>query len=106
MASKAIIFDISLKRMQEDGLSRTEITKVYNSINQELRRAGFDERIQQSAYRTTDTEGIKAMLALINRKNEYPLFCKYKERVHWMTCDEYSDITDAFNVHPLNLELN
>lgn len=106
MASKAIIFDISLKRMQEDGLSRTEITKVYNSINQELRRAGFDERIQQSAYRTTDTEGIKAMLALINRKNEYPLFCKYKERVHWMTCDEYSDITDAFKVNPLNLELN
>lgn len=106
MASKAIIFDISLRRMQEDGLSRSEITKVYSSIGQELRKAGFDERIQQSAYRTTDTEGIKAMLALINRKNEYPLFCKYKERVHWMTCDEYSDITDAFDVHPLNLELN
>ena len=106
MASKAIIFDISLKRMQEDGLTRTEISKAYSSISRELRRAGFDERIQQSAYRTTDTEGIKAMLALINRKNEYPLFCKYKERVHWMTCDEYSDITDAFNFHPLNLELN
>ena len=106
MASKAIIYDISLKRMQEDGLSPTEISKAYSSISRELRRAGLDERIQQSAYRTTDTEGIKAMLALINRKNEYPLFCKYKERVHWMTCDEYSDITDAFNVHPLNLELN
>ena len=106
MGNKAIIFDISVKRMQEDGLSGSEITKVYNSISQELRRAGFDERIQQSAYRTTDTEGIKAMLALINRKNEYPLFCKYKERVHWMNCDEYSDITDAFNVHPLNLEFN
>ena len=98
MASKAIIFDISVKRMQEDGLSGSDITRVYSSISQELRRAGFDERIQQSAYRTTDTEGIKAMLALINRKNEYPLFCKYKERVHWMTCDEYSDITDAFDL--------
>jgi virulence-associated protein VapD len=103
MASKAIIFDISLKRMQEDGLSRSEITKVYNSISQEFRRAGFDERIQQSAYRTTDTEGIKAMLTLINRKNEYPLFCKYKERVHWMTCDEYSDITDAFDLNTIHL---
>lgn len=99
MASKAIIYDISLKRMQEDGLSRTEISKAYSSIIQELRRAGFDERIQQSAYRTTDTEGIKAMLALISRKKEYPLFCKYKEHVHWMTCDEYSDITDAFDVN-------
>ena len=98
MASKAIIFDISVKRMQEDGLSGSDITRVYSSISQELRRAGFDERIQQSAYRTTDAEGIKAMLALNNRKNEYPLFCKYKERVHWMTCDEYSDITDAFDL--------
>ena len=103
MASKAIMFDISLKRMQQDGLCDSEVSKVYRSIRQELRRAGFDERIQQSAYRTTDTEGIKAMLTLINRKNEYPLFCKYKERVHWMTCDEYSDITDAFDLNTIHL---
>jgi virulence-associated protein VapD len=47
MASKAIIFDISVKRMQEDGLSSSEISKAYSTISQELQRPGFDERIQK-----------------------------------------------------------
>jgi virulence-associated protein VapD len=106
MASKALIFDINNTRMKEDGLTPSQITRVYEGIAKELFSAGFDERIQHSAYRTTGIEGVKALLTLINRKDKYPLFCQYKSRVHWMTCDEYSDITDAFNVHPLNLEFN
>ena len=47
MASKAIIYDISLRRMQDNGLPPTEISNAYGPINQELRRAGFDERIQK-----------------------------------------------------------
>jgi len=27
------------------------------------------------------------------------MFCKYKERIHWMGCDEYSDVTDAFDLN-------
>lgn len=97
MGNKALIFDISTKRMREDGLTDSEINKVYSIIGKELVKAGFRDRVQHSVYRTTDGDGINAMLNLIQYKDRYPLFCKYKSRVHWMGCDEYSDVTEAFN---------
>ena len=99
MGNKAIIFDISVKRMRADGMTESEISKVYSIIGKELYEAGFDKRIQQSVYRTTNGDGINAILALLNRKEKFPLFCQYKERVHWMGCDEYSDVTNAFCIH-------
>jgi virulence-associated protein VapD len=99
MNNKALIFDISTKRMKEDGLSDSEISKVYNIIGRELQDAGFDQRIQHSVYRTTNNDGINALLKLLSKKERYPMFCTYKERVHWMGCDEYSDITGAFNIY-------
>lgn len=97
MGNKAIIFDISTKRMREDGLTDSEISRVYSIIGKEFHQSGFDERVQHSVYRTTQGDGINALLTLLGRKDRFPLFCKYKERVHWMGCDEYSDVTNAFN---------
>jgi len=99
MGDKALIFDISTKRMQDAGLTGSEIRRVYSRIEKELREAGFDDRIQHSAFRTTNGDGINALINLLRQKEELPLFCKYKERVHWMGCDEYSDITNAFDIH-------
>ena len=82
-------------------MSDSEITKAYSTIFKELYQAGFDSRIQQSAYRTTNNDGIISLLNLLMRKEHFPLFCKYKERVHWMGCDEYSDATDAFTNYQL-----
>ena len=97
MGNKAIIFDVSTKRMREDGLTDSEISRVYSLIGKELYESGFNERVQQSVYRTTQGDGINALLTLLGRKDRFPIFCKYKERVHWMGCDEYSDVTKAFN---------
>jgi len=99
MGNKALIFDISTKRMREDGLSDSEISKVYTIIGKELREAGFDERIQHSAFRSTNNDGVNSLLRLLSRKDHYPMFCTYKERVHWMGCDEYSDVTEAFDIN-------
>ena len=99
MANKALIFDISTKRMKEDGMTDSEISKVYSIIGKELHEAGFDNRIQHSVYRTTNNDGINALLNLLSRKNHFPTFCKYKERVHWMSCDEYSNVTTAFDLY-------
>lgn len=98
MGNKALIFDISTKRMKEDGLTNSEISAVYSIIGKELHQAGFNDRIQQSVYRTTNADGINSLLHLLGAKKHFPMFCKYKERVHWMGCDEYSDITHAFDL--------
>ena len=98
MGNKALIFDISVKRMKEDGMSKSEISKVYSVLGKELAEAGFDDRIQQSVYRTTNGDGINALIHLLNNKERFPIFCQYKERVHWMGCDEYSDVTHAFDI--------
>ncbi len=99
MGNKGLVFDISTKRMKEDGMKASEISKVYSIIGKELHQAGFDDRIQHSAYRTTNGDGINALLSLLGQKERFPLFCQYKERVHWMGCDEYSDVTKAFDIH-------
>lgn len=99
MGNKALIFDISTKRMKEDGMTDSEISKVYSIIGKELNQAGFDDRIQRSVYRTTNGDGINALISLLNHKERFPVFCQYKERVHWMGCDEYSDITKTFNLY-------
>lgn len=98
MGNKALIFDISTKRMKEDGMTDSDVSKIYAVIAKELRQAGFDDRIQQSVYRTTNGDGINALISLLNHKDRFPLFCEYKERVHWMGCDEYSDVTHAFDI--------
>lgn len=98
MGDKALIFDVSVRRLKQDGYTDSQISQVYTRIGKELYSAGFDERIQKSAYRTTNGDGINSLLRLLDRKDQYPLFCTYQERVHWMGCDEYSDITDAFKL--------
>lgn len=98
MGNKALIFDISVKRMKEDGMSKSEISKVYSVLGKELAEAGFDERIQRSVYRTSNGNGIDALINLLIHKERFPMFCQYKERVHWMGCDEFSDITHAFDI--------
>jgi virulence-associated protein VapD len=99
MGNKAIIFDISVKRMKADGMTDSEISKVYSIIGKELQQAGFDDRIQRSVYRTTNGDGVNALINLMGRKERFPMFCEYKDRVHWMGCDEYSDVTGAFDIH-------
>ena len=99
MGNKALIFDISVKRMKEDGMSKSDISKVYSMLGKELTEAGFDDRIQHSVYHTTNGDGINALINLLGSKERFPLFCQYKERVHWMGCDEYSDVTKAFDIH-------
>lgn len=99
MGNKALIFDISTKRMKEDGMTDSEIRKVYSIIGKELSKAGFDDRIQQSVYRTTNGDGINALIKLLGQKKDFPVFCQYKERVHWLGCDEYSDVTHAFDIY-------
>lgn len=70
MGNKALIFDISTKRMKEDKLTDSEITKVYSTIAKELQSAGFDDRIQQSVYKTTNGDGINSLLTLLSKKDQ------------------------------------
>lgn len=102
MGNKALIFDISTKRMKEDGMTDSEVSKIYAVMAKELRQAGFDDRIQKSVYRTTNGNGINALINLLKNKKNFPVFCQYKDRVHWMGFDEYCDITDAFEIYNNN----
>jgi virulence-associated protein VapD len=99
MTAKAIIFDISTKRVKADGGTNSELAKIYAQIGSELKKAGFDKRIQHSVYRSSNGDGVNGLLQLLKRKEHFPLFCKYKERIHWMSCDDYSDVTDAFDLY-------
>ena len=98
MANKAFIFDTNTKRTKEVGMSDSEISKVYSIIAKEVYPAGLNDRSQHSIYRTNNGDGINALINLLGHKDRFPLFSKNKERLNWMGCDEYSDVTKAFDM--------
>ena len=95
MADYVIAFDISTKKMKEQG-QEASINKAYTTLGKLLRSCGFTERIQQSTYRTNNNDGINSLIELLARKDELPLFCRFAERVHFLRCDDHSDITTRF----------
>ena len=97
MADYVIAFDISTKKMRQEGLEAS-IPKAYTSLGRLLRSCGFTEKIQQSTYRTNNNDGINSLIELLARKNELPLFCKYADKVHFLRSDDHSDITEKFRL--------
>jgi len=97
MANYAIAFDISTKEMKKNGHSLSEITKAYNQLSKLVKECGFTEHIQGSAHKTNNDDGVNSLLRLIARKGEIPLFCCYKNNVHFFRCEDISDITNQFN---------
>lgn len=95
MADYVIAFDISTKKMKEEG-HEAHISKAYASLGKLLRSCGFTEKIQRSTYRTNNNDGINSLIELLTRKDELPLFCRFAERVHFLRCDDHSDITERF----------
>ena len=97
MADYVIAFDISTRRMKADG-RESSIAKAYSSLGTLLHSCGFTEKIQQSTYRSNNNDGINSLIEVLARKAELPLFCKYADRVHFLRCDDHSDITARFRL--------
>ena len=97
MADYVIAFDISTKRMKEEG-RESSINKAYTTLGRLLRSCGFTEKIQHSTYRSNNNDGINSLIELLARKEELPLFCKYADKVHFLRCDDHSDITERFRL--------
>jgi virulence-associated protein VapD len=101
MSDYVIAFDISTKKMKDDG-KEASITKTYSDFGKLLRSFDFDDKIQHSTYKTNNNDGLNCFLKLMRRvdqltkQDNVPLFCKYAERVHILRCEEHSDITDRF----------
>lgn len=104
MADYVIAFDISTKKMREDGREAL-INKAYLGLGKLLRSCGFTEKIQHSTYKTSNNDGINSLIELLGRidrlrlAENIPLFCQYAERVHFLRCEEHSDITERFRAN-------
>jgi virulence-associated protein VapD len=97
MADYVIAFDISTRRMKVDG-QEASIAKAYSSLGKLLHSCGFTEKIQQSTYRSINNDGINSLIEVLARKADLPLFCKYADKVHFLRCDDHSDITARFRL--------
>lgn len=97
MAQYAITFDLDTKQMDNDGLTKSQKTSIYQTeIPKALNAAGFTAHPQGSVYHTVaDQDQIKSLLILqSNLKHHAPGFCKYVRSVHVFRMEEWSDITE------------
>ncbi len=103
MAHYAIAFDMDTKGMTAAGLTRSQITKVYQKeIPQALATCGFTAHPQGSLYHTeSEKDPITAIMQLQSTlKKDATSFCKHVRRVHVFRMEEWSDVTALIADHP------
>lgn len=98
MAQYAFAFDLDKAGMDEEGLSKSQITIVYKNLRNALKAAGFGDKTQESIYRTQ--AGKEGMLSLMNLESTLktlaPDSCKWLKRVHVFRMEEWSNVTPIF----------
>ena len=103
MAQYAIAFDLDTTAMIAAGLSRAEITRVYQrEIPEALANCGFTAHPQGSLYHTeTSQDPITAVMRLQGSLSAgAPTFCQYVRRVHVFRMEEWSDVTTLIANRP------
>jgi len=103
MAQYAIAFDLNQKEMTNQGLSKADITRVYQQeVRDALANCGFTEHPQGSLYTTKEEQNpITALMQLQTvLKTQAPNFCKFVKRVHVFRMEEWSDVTQLIAAHP------
>ena len=102
MAQYAIAFDLDTRSMTGAGMTRAQITAVYQvEIPQALARCGFTEHPQGSLYHTEEGQDpITAIMKLQQSLQQHAHnFCAYVRRVHVFRMEEWSDVTALISDH-------
>lgn len=97
MARYAIAFDMDTKSMENDGVTASQRTGIYQKeIISALAECGFTAHAQGSLYHTeADTDGIASIMKLQDTlKTKAPNFCRYAKRIHVFRMEEWSDVTE------------
>ncbi len=108
MAHYAIAFDMDTAGMRAAGLSKAQITRVYQTeIPQALAACGFTAHPQGSLYHTeTEQDPITALMKLQGTlQRQAPSFCSHVNRVHVFRMEEWSDVTALIANRPAVPEL-
>ena len=106
MAQYAIAFDLDTKGMFESGMTKSMVTKIYQSeIPEALKKCGFTVRPQGSLYHThvKEDDAISSIMTLQTIvKTLAPEFCKWVRKVHVFRMDEWSDVTNLISTRDMN----
>lgn len=103
MAQYAIAFDLDTAGMLAGGLTRADITRVYQrEIPNALAGCGFTAHPQGSLYHTESEQNpITAIMQLRGALTaDAPLFCRWVRRVHVFRMEEWSDVTELVAQRP------
>ena len=103
MALYAIAFDLDTVSMRNDGLTKSQRTRIYQKeIPEALAECGFNAHPQGSLYHTVGEQNpIHAIMQLqATMKGKAMQFCKYVKRVHVFRMEEWSDVTTLLSNKP------
>lgn len=96
MFTRAITYDLNTKAMKDDGLTKSEITAVYNEGKRVFVKNGMSDHQQFSMYATEDKpDALKTVIKVVNdMKIDAPNFCRYLSRFAIVHIDDSVDLTD------------
>lgn len=96
MYTRAVTYDLNTKAMKDAGLTKSEVTSVYNEGKRVFVKNGMSDHQQFSMYATEDKpDALKTVIKVVNDlKIEAPTFCRYLSRFAVVHIDDSVDLTD------------
>ena len=96
MHTRAITYDLNTKAMKANGLTRSEITGIYNQGKKVFEANGMSNHCQYSMYATKDTDdALKTVIKVVGElKTNAQDFCRYLSRFAIVHIDDSVDVTD------------
>ena len=101
MSNYGFAFDLDSRRMDEDGMSRSEKTILYRKVGEALNACGFCGHPQQSFYHTRANDAVLSVMTILTSiKRKVPRFAKYVTSAHMFRLEDWSDVTAVFKDQP------
>ncbi len=93
-----VCFDLNTKRMDKDGLTKSQQTSVYAKAKKLFKACGLSNHQQYSMYTTEDSEDAFNLILKLPAKfvSQAQDFCKYLSRFDVVRIEDSANIIDLF----------
>lgn len=93
-----VCFDLNTRKMEDDGLTKSQRTLIYTNAKNLFKACGLSKHQQYSMYATEDSEDAFNLILKLPAKfvSQAQDFCKYLSRFDVVRIEDSANIIDLF----------